>query len=239
MAHVPRLYLPGRIAPGRAVLDGSAGKRVATVLRLREGDAVNLFAGDGKEWRACIEAVERQRVHVQVEELLRQGAPPSPQLEIAIAVVRANRMDWALEKCVEAGVDAVRPITTSFANRGNADSNTRRERWERIIVEASEQCGRLYLPQLLEPLGFDAWLSRSSGPRFFGDADGQRWEEARSLIPSSGKVSIAIGPEGGFAPEEVAALRSTGAIGIRLGPNILRSETAAVIATALVRSIGT
>jgi 16S rRNA (uracil1498-N3)-methyltransferase len=237
MAHIPRLHQPGPIAPGPVTLEGDQARRIGTVLRLREGDRFLMFGSDGQEWQVCVENVGRQRVHARVEDMIRQERPPAPYMELGIGIVRANRMDWAIEKCVEAGVDSIRPLTTAFTSRGSGDSAKRMERWQRVAVEAAEQSGRLFVPEILEPMSLDAWMHREHGRLLFGDREGQRWDKAREMVPSGGRVAFAIGPEGGFSQEELAQLRAAGGIGVWLAPNILRTETAAVVATALVRSM--
>ncbi len=236
MAHIPRLYTPTRLEPGPLALEGALARRVSTVLRLKESDRFLVFSGDGKEWQVRIENIGRQRVHVTVEEELRSSPLQAPQLELAVSIVRANRMDWAIEKCTEAGADMIQPITTDYANRGSADSRSRRERWERIAIEATEQCGRLYVPDILEPLAFSEWLEQRHDTVFFGDPAGIPWESARAQIPAEGTLSFVVGPEGGFSPQETEALRSANAVGVCLGPYTLRTETGALVAAALVRS---
>ncbi len=102
MSHVPRVYLPGRLAHGAVTIDGEAGRHLATVLRVRPGDPVLLFPGDGREWSATVAGVTKAGVVAEVGELTRQEAPPAVVLETWCALVRANRFEWALEKCAEA-----------------------------------------------------------------------------------------------------------------------------------------
>lgn len=219
------------------MIEGPAARRIGTVLRMREGDRFIVFGGDGKEWQACIDNVSRQRVHARIETLLRQSPAPKPHLEIAIGNVRSNRMDWALEKCVEAGADAIRALTSRYGQRGSGDTRGRRERWERVIIEAAEQCGRLDLPALLDPEPLETWLQRDHGHLCWGDPEGVAWDEAQRRLGGVPAVAFVVGPEGGFSQEELGKIRSAGGMGVRLAPNILRTETAAIAATTLVRSM--
>jgi 16S rRNA (uracil1498-N3)-methyltransferase len=125
------------------------------------------------------------------------------------------------------------------AARGEGGSAARHDRWERIIIEASEQCGRLHLPALGEPAHLMTLLGRLHAPMVFAHLEGARpWRETAALLPARGTVIVAIGPEGGFSPAEVAAARAHGALVTSLGPNILRTETAALAATVLLRADG-
>jgi 16S rRNA (uracil1498-N3)-methyltransferase len=237
MAHIPRIYEPGKLQHGPVTVEGDRARRIANVLRLRSGDRFIMFSGDGREWQVRVERVAHQRVHLTIEDLLRQEAASTPTLEIAIAVVRATRMDWAIEKCVEAGADAIRPLTTEHSVRGAGDSKGRTDRWERLVVEATEQCGRLYMASVLEPMPLETWMRREHGVLLYGDPDGEAWSNVAQRIAPTGRLAFVVGPEGGFSASETAALRGANGIGVRISPNVLRTETAAVVATALVRSM--
>ncbi|MBI5949640.1 MAG: 16S rRNA (uracil(1498)-N(3))-methyltransferase [Chloroflexi bacterium] len=236
MAHVPRLYLP-HATPGRTVLDGDQSRRLGAVMRLREGDTFLVFGGDGREWRARVEGSVRGSVHATIEELVRQEPPPLLTVEVWCGMVRANRFDWAVEKCTEAGADIIRPLVTEHAARGEDASAARLERWGRLAVEASEQCGRLYLPVVEAPGHFDRLLDHLRTPLVIGARGGMPWQEAVPLLPARGRVIAAIGPEGGFSEAEVARAKAAGALTVAFGPHILRAETAAVVAVALLRSL--
>ena len=159
MAHVPRLYLPARLAPGPVILPADAARRLAAVLRVREGDPLLLFSGDGREWHASVTVAARHSLHATITGLARQAPPPAVTLETWCALIRPNRFDWMLEKCVEAGAGIVRPLVSEHAARGESASRARVERWQRIVVEAAEQSGRLYLPVVEQPAPFEALLA--------------------------------------------------------------------------------
>jgi 16S rRNA (uracil1498-N3)-methyltransferase len=237
VAHIPRLYVPGHLAPGPLSLPAEQARRLSAVMRVASGDALLLFAGDGREWHAAVESAAKGSVLVRVEGLARQGAPPTVVLETWIATIRANRFELALEKCTEAGADVLRPVTCEFSQRGDEPSPAKVERWQRIVVEAAEQCGRLYLPVLQGAAKLDQALESFHGAIVFGDREGVALEEARRLLPASDHVAFVVGPEGGFSPAEVAALRRRGGLAVSFGPYVLRSETAAIAGTALLRSL--
>src|SRR5688572_16949377 len=125
MAHLPRLYIPRRITPGLLTLDGEQAKRLAGVMRLRSGDEIRVFSGDGREWRAVAGAATKAGMRAEVHDVTRQEGLPELVVEVWLALVRPNRFDWAIEKCVEAGADIIRPLVTDHAARGEGLSATR------------------------------------------------------------------------------------------------------------------
>lgn len=236
VAHVPRIYRAGHLAPGPLLIDGELARRLAAVMRVRSGEEFRLFAGDGREWQATVTDVGRQAIRVDVGAVTRQEPPAQLAVEIWVGLVRANRFDWTVEKCTEAGADVIRPLVSEYSARGEGPSSGRAERWQRIAVEAAEQSARLYLPAI-EPIAtLDDLLSRHHGSVLLADAGGSPWVQTVPILPAEGRIALIVGPEGGLSAEEVARSRARGALVVSLGPNILRTETAAVVAVGLVRS---
>ncbi|MCL4232777.1 MAG: 16S rRNA (uracil(1498)-N(3))-methyltransferase [Dehalococcoidia bacterium] len=238
MAHVPRLFVRGHLGPGPLLIEGEQAQRLTKVMRLREGEKFLAFSGDGREWEATVGPAAKSGLHAAIGAFARQEPAPAVTLELWVALVRPNRFDWAVEKATEAGADVIRPLLSEHSARGEGSSAGRQERWERIAIEAAEQCGRLYMPVIEPPAHFNDLLGRHHGALVVADMGGRPWEEVSALLPDEGRLAVAIGPEGGFSQEEVARARAHGALVARLGPNTLRSETAAVVAVALVRSLG-
>ncbi|MCY3602347.1 MAG: RsmE family RNA methyltransferase [Chloroflexi bacterium] len=228
--------MPEGVEPGTLDLAGAQARHLSGSRRLRRGDEFLVFAGDGVEYRASIEDVSRERVTASVGDITRRESRPARTVEVWCANVRANRMEWAIEKCVEAGIDVFRPITTERSVRGQELSESRRERWERIAIEAAEQCGRLYLPVIAPVMAFREALENREGALVVANRDGAPWSEVARELPEQGTVVIAVGPEGGFSEDEIASAIETGALVASLGPNTLRTETAAVVAVALARA---
>lgn len=237
MSHVPRVYLPVRLAHGAVTIDGEPGRHLATVLRVRPGDPLLLFAGDGHEWSATVAGVTKSGVVADLGELTRQQPPPPVILETWCALIRANRFEWALEKCVEAGADVIRPVVTEWTQRGDSPSEARLARWQRIVVEAVEQSGRLFVPVIEPPAPLTRVLEPYRGALLIGAKDGKPVFELGPLLPALGHLAVVVGPEGGLSDAETAALTRHGAIPASFGPHILRTETAAVVGTALARSL--
>ncbi len=234
MVRLPRIYHQSA-GPGLHRLEGEVAHRLANVLRLREDDSLLLFAGDGREWLARVCRVEPRAVLAEVVELARIGAPSRLVLDVRCALVRPQRFDWAVEKLTEAGADVIGALVTERTTERRADG-ARRSRWERIAAEAAEQSGRLWVPAIAPPSRLEDALLGAAGPILVGHAQGIAFGEAARRIPETGRLTILVGPEGGFSERELAAAEARGALLASFGPHTLRSETAAVVATALVRS---
>lgn len=232
-----RLYVGEPLEEGRAVaLDGADAHRVARVLRLRPGERIALFDGSGREAVAELVAVSPRRVEARVV-TVGDGLPEPPvRLVLYQAVVKGERFEWALEKGTEVGVARFVPL---LAGRSvvRTGEGAKLERWRRIVIEATEQCGRAVPPVVTPPATFDEALPSLEPPALIAFEG----EEAVGLgdaldavaLPPGGTLRLIIGPEGGFAPEEVSRAVARGAQPVSLGPRILRSETAGVVASAL------
>jgi len=236
MSRLPRLYVDQQVRPGPLALDIEASRRVVGVLRLRVGDSLAVFCGDGREWRAELARPQKDRAAVQVVEPLRQEAVPALRIEAWVGLVRAQRFEWAIEKCTEVGVDVIRPLISEHAARGEQPSAQRQARWERIAVEASEQSGRVFIPVIAEPTPFARLLDLPRGTLVVADPAGEPPAAAAAGLPEAGRMVVAVGPEGGFSGDESAQARAAGARLMALGPHILRTETAAVVAVAALRA---
>lgn len=226
----PRLFVPAPITPGARLIEGAQAHYLVQVMRLKRGDAVKLFDGESGEWLATVADPGRRRVVVEVGECLR-GVEPVPDLWLCAAPIKKGRIDWIAEKACELGVARLVPVITArtIIDRLNG------ERLQAHMVEAAEQCGRTAVPELAEPVKLAALLREWPVERalFFADETGGA-PAAAAMAAHPGPAAILIGPEGGFTPEERDAIRAIPqAIGIGLGPRILRADTAAAAAVTL------
>ena len=237
---IPRLYLPAPLTVGATVaLDDNAFNHAVRVLRLKPGAALVLFNGAGGAFAATLTAVTKRDAQARVTEAL-PGEVESPlRVLLAQGVSRGDKMDFTLQKAVELGVAAIQPLLTE---RGGVDLSGDRlarkiQHWQGIIIGACEQCGRNRLPELREPLSLPAWFSQppESGLRLLLDPLAERG--LRGLERPAGTVTLLIGSEGGLSPAEIAQARRAGFTGIRLGPRILRTETAGVAVLAAVQAL--
>lgn len=207
-------------------------RQVATVLRLRAGDEVALFANGGPEWRAALSRVDRAAVTARLTAPVAPRPRPTRTLRLCQALLKGEKMEWVLQKGTELGVAVFQPLVSE---RVVARKTGVPERWRRIVVEATEQCGSVRVPEVLATVALADAL-RAGGPRLMcweGEhAHASLYGALRDL--PAGSLSLFVGPEGGFDEQEVADARASGVETVSLGPQILRAETAAVAASALV-----
>ena len=255
MATVPRFFVEPPLRPGDVVLPSHVARQVTTVLRLRAGDRLVLFDGSGGEWQAELRSAGQGLPRG------RRGAAPlvgacarllqyrAESLEAPVrftlcqALLKADKFAWVLQKGTELGVAAFVPLITrrvvaaagpdALASRGPA---TKPDRWRRIVIEAAEQSGRCVVPTIHPPLRLEAVLRRAAPKVLCWEGEREQpFQDAlhRALTRGGTSVDVLIGPEGGFAAEEVQAAIDAGAVVASLGPRTLRSETAALAAAAL------
>ena len=230
----PRLYVEAALTAGADVaLEKGQAHYLANVLRLGTGAEVRLFNGRDGEWRAVIEAAGKRGAALRVEARIRPQETP-PALDLAIAPLKKDAMDFLVAKAAEFGVTELRPVLTER-------TETRRVNLERVraqLIEAAEQCERLDVPAVHEPQSLPEFLAGwpAECPLWCGDETGGGRPFAAALLDFralAGAHGILIGPEGGFAPDELARLAGLAFVRrIDLGPRILRAETAALAALA-------
>lgn len=242
---IPRFYFPEPLALGARVnLPQDAAHHAVRVLRMGENDSVTLFNGDGHLYRAKILRVEKQAVVVLIEQ--RTAASRESPLVITLlqGISSGERMDFTLQKSVELGIAAIQPIQAerSVVKLSGERKEKRLRHWQNIVTAACEQCGRNVVPEVRPVLGLMEWLGQASGVGHQASGEVLRIHlspEAeiglRDLEKPVGPVALAVGPEGGFSEQEHTALRQCGFVGVRLGPRVLRTETAALAALAAMQ----
>jgi len=233
---IPRFYCPGPWSADHPVeLPETVVRHATSALRLREGDALILFDGQGHEYPGIL-----QREGKRLFALLGPGTTPPRESPLAITLVQGissgDRMDYTLQKAVELGVNEIIPVfmKRSVVRLSDERLARRHAHWQAIVVAACEQCGRNHLPTVAAPCDFDRWLEARSD-RLMLLLDPEAPNSLRTLTPPTGPVCLLAGPEGGFDPLEHRAAMACGATGIRLGPRVLRTETAAVAALAAMQ----
>jgi len=202
--------------------------RHLSVARAEVGEEIEIFDGRGEVLTAIIAVIERRETHAHITGK-RHVTADAHELILGQSLIRHAAFEFALEKAVEAGVTRIIPL---IAGRSNAKDVGRRERWHRIIVEAAKQSKRYYLPVLDEPRSFSKVLEVKAPTRIvFSEKNGSALKDAIKQSP----VLYMIGPEGGWTDEELVFAQQRGFALVGLGATILKAETAAVVATALVR----
>jgi 16S rRNA (uracil1498-N3)-methyltransferase len=238
-----RLHVSGELAPGRpCMLPPSQAHHAMRVLRLKRGDRVILFNGDGAEYAAVVAKASEGRCTLDVtgRESVDREAPFA--VTLAQAIASGERMDYTIQKAVELGVSAIQPLESrrSVVRLAAERAEKRIAHWQAVAVAACEQCGRNRVPRVLPLTRLDAYLYASSlrpeaGQRLLLSPRATR--RLRELEPLAGSAVLLAGPEGGFAPEEEHAAERSGFLPVRLGPRVLRAETAAVAALAALQAL--
>jgi len=232
----PRLYVEAPLEAGAAVAPEPAQAHyLTTVLRLKSGDSVLLFNGRDGEWRASIE-VKKRAVALVVGAKTREQTAPG-DLHYLFAPLKAARLDYMVQKAVEMGASRLQPVLTRHSQAARVNTGRMRAN----AIEAAEQCGVLMLPEIAEPVGLAGLLAARDPARWliFCDEAADVADPLAALggVPPGTPLAVLIGPEGGFAADERAALRKLpNVVRLALGPRILRADTAAVAALAVVQA---
>lgn len=223
-------------------LDERQSHHLVRVLRLAEGAALECFDGAGARFAAHVERADPKACRVRLGARLQADTESALHITLAQCIATAERMDWAIEKAVELGVRAIQPLQSARAQvrLDAARARRRHDHWQRIIEAACMQCGRDRLPSLAAALPFDRWiegLDRSAGElRIVLDPRAEtRLSQLR--IERSRPITLLTGPESGFAPEELRAAAEAGFAAVRLGPRVLRTETAGLAAIAALQAL--
>ena len=245
----PRVYLDAPLAEGLAVsFDRAQANYLLNVLRLKPGDTLLLFNGRDGEWQARLAGTGKRAPTAVIGERMREQPRPS-DLHFLFAPLKHARLDYLVQKAVEMGAAHLQPVIT----RHTQVARVNLDRMRANVIEAAQQCGILTMPEVAEPVTFKAAVGQADRLLVFCDEDAevkdpvaalaQARPSARALLPAEAAraglpLAVLIGPEGGFAEEERdALLKRPNVVRIALGPRILRADTAAVAALALVQAV--
>lgn len=238
-----RIHVPGDVpVQGSLRLSSRQSHHVARVLRLGAGDALTLFTGDGWEYATRIEGVAKPAVTVRI--LGRQRVERESPLPIVLgqALSSGERMDYTVQKAVELGVAAIHPLASrrGIVRLSPERAAGRVSHWQAVAIAACEQCGRNRIPQVAPVAALAPWLAqcRARGGGALPVLLSPQAEAGLGDLPRpAGGVLLLAGPEGGWAPEEEEAARRAGFAAVRLGPRVLRTETAALAALAAMQAL--
>ena len=219
-------------------LSPEEGRHAVGARRLRVGDEVELFDGQGRRARGRVEMIRKGRVTVAVE-ALQMAAPVEGRITLAASIAKGERFDWLVEKCTELGVDRIVPVRYSRTVK-QASGERARQRYERLAVAAAKQSGRVYLPEIAEPMGLADCLAEIAARAEATTLLYGSWAPAATPVTQAwtGRdVTAFVGPEGGLTAEEEEMLIRGQAKAVRLTGTILRVETAAVAFVAVLASL--
>jgi 16S rRNA (uracil1498-N3)-methyltransferase len=232
-----RFFVDG-IRNGRAQIEGDEARHLTRVLRVEPGQRYEI-SDNRNVYLAEIETARKE--HVVFRTLEKLPAPaPGLHLTLCAALIKFDAFEWMIEKATELGVSEIVPVQTVRSERGlERAAHKRLERWQRIALEASQQARRSHLPEIHQPVRFDDVLSQAAAYRYALDEEPGGAPLASALPASRGAedmVAVLIGPEGGWIDDERAAIVSAGWTRVSLGPLILRAETAALAALAVIQA---
>lgn len=224
------------------MLPAGPAHHVAHVLRLREGDRLDVFDGAGSEFAAVIASIGKRAVRARLERACAASRESPLAVTLVQGVSRGERMDYTVQKAVELGVARICPVLTrrGVVRLDATRAPQRLEHWRAVAVGACEQCGRNRLPDIAPPVDYDAWIARLRSSGVAGTLvllDPAAAIRLRDLPAPAGTATLLAGPEGGLTAAERAAALSAGFVAVRLGPRVLRTETAALAALAAMQAL--
>lgn len=234
-----RVHVAGPLVSGKRVkLEGNAASHITRVLRLRVGAALVLFDGTGGEYEGSIDKAHGGEVIVAVGAQAAVERESPLQLTLAQGVSRGERMDLVVQKATELGVSHVVPVLTerSVVRLTAQQSDRKVNHWRAVAIAACEQCGRNRLPSVAAPVALREFLkgdAGTAGTRLLLSPEGSA--TLKDVARPDGALTVLIGPEGGLTDEEEQAAVAAGFTALRLGPRVLRTETAAIAALTLLQ----
>ena len=245
---IPRVYLsPPLKANTKIIIPQDIAHRLQNVLRLRSGDELIVFNGQeerGGEFAARIEAIDKKQMLVNVLEWQTGIAESSLVIHLGQGIARGEKMDIIVQKAVELGVNFITPLVTEFCNvRLEGERLQQRlQHWQKVAVHASEQCGRCFVPQILPVQTLSQWM-KTNNEVISSDylritlspAAETSFDNLPFNINEKKKIALLVGPEGGISPQEMTDTLAHGFYACKIGPRILRTETAALVALSILQ----
>jgi len=236
----PRFFVNEPLAPTsigtEVALPAPVVHHALRVLRLSAGDAITLFTGDGGEYAATLARADKRGAWARIDAFAAADREPRLAITLVQAVAASDAMDAVVRRAVELGVTAIRPVVSERGARvpSGEQGAKRLQHWRQVAVSACEQCGRNRVPDVHDAVPFADWVRsrprEDSGVVF----DAQSDAALASLPAPQGRLDVLVGPEGGLTTEEITRARSAGMRSARLGPRVLRADTASLAALTAV-----
>ena len=232
-----RVYCPQTLSSGQQIAAPSdSAHHLANVLRLKVGACLQLFNRQDGEFACTIASVKKGDVVLDIEDRLRSYEPPRLAITLCLGVSRGDRMDFAIQKSTELGVQRITPFYSEHGDvrlKPAERLQKKMSHWQRVAISAAEQSGRLDVPEIAEPLDLDACLQATAdSPVLLFDPSGTATLQEAKI---GAAVTVVVGPEGGFAAAELASARQRDCRLVALGPRILRTETAPLAALSILQ----
>lgn len=230
---------PSAITGSRVVLVAEESYHLQRVLRLRPGATVSVFDGLGKEYTCRVQRLDRDQTELLMLEETQPNTESALDLTLAQGLIKGEKFDLIIQKATELGLQRLVPLVTAHTLSSGAQqvSPARLARWQRIVLEATKQCGRTRLMKITAPMAWHQFIAALPQPTLlFCERGGESLHRLRQgWSVSTAPRCLMIGPEGGWDPQELEMALSAGAIPVSLGPRILRTETAAIVAISLTQ----
>jgi 16S rRNA (uracil1498-N3)-methyltransferase len=235
---ITRIYTAQQLSNDTVVvLEPEPSRHLARVLRLKVGDSLTLFDGSGGEYPGEITAADKRNVQVLTGSRLQQECESPLSIHLGIAVSRGERMDWIVQKSTELGIRSLTPLSTERTGVKLAGDRAAKkiQHWQHISIGACEQCGRNRVPTIHPLQALDSWLGSTVAERKFvlhhrADTNVRAGKAAAS-------IALLVGPEGGLSESEIETAEQAGYVSLRLGPRVLRTETAPLAAIAILQGL--
>ncbi len=231
-----RSYLPPSAWTETPFLEGDEAKHLAQVLRIQPDQWITVFDGLGNRAEAKVLSVSKQRIDLMLD-LAESKETPLPEITLAQAIPKGKNMDWIVQKAVELGVTRIQPLVTRHTIASPGESKA--DKWRRTALEACKQCGQDTIPVIEDPLTFAEWIAKPQETELQLVAslaeDPKNFRETLAVHPDLESITILIGPEGDFSPEETETALTAGFIPVTLGELVLRVETATFLCLSAIR----
>lgn len=238
MAHVPRCYWPTPLTANLEVtLDGDTAHHLVQVLRCAQGDPITLFSGDGRDFPGTVTSVGKKSLTVRLAEprLLQTESPL--HITLVQSLCRGERMDYAVQKATELGVQVIQPVQTEYSSMrlDIAASEKKQRHWQAIAQSAAEQSYRSLIPSVLPAISLAQWLDTEfDGTRLVLHPEGGK---TLPNLPPTVRLALIVGPEGGLSERDLALCQQGKAQPVIIGPRLLRTETAGVATVAALQTL--
>jgi 16S rRNA (uracil1498-N3)-methyltransferase len=234
----PRFYVPeARVERASIDLPREEASHLTRVLRLGTGARIRVFNGLGDEWEAEVEVAGRHRVSVRLGVRVAPAREARVPIALAVAVLKGDKMDDIVRDAVMLGVSGIQPLLTARTevSRAAIERSGRVPRWQRIAVGSAKQCGRAVVPAVCAPASLEEAIRRASHPVLLVEPSAAATAIALAALPAVERLTLFVGPEGGWTEEEVRAAGQTGAMLMTLGTLTLRADAVPIVALTAVR----
>ena len=235
---IPRIYTEHKLGKGvQLELEPGPSAHISRAMRMRTGDTLTLFNGSGGEYAATINAVGKKSVVVNIGDHRDTDTESPLAIHLGISISRGDRMDWVIQKATELGAHSISPLLSERTEVKLKSDRAEKKRlhWQQIAIAACEQCGRNRIPKVHPLQNLSGWLNTAT-------ADLKLVLHHRVLANTGGtgspsRIALLIGPEGGLSEAEIGLAENTGYQSLRLGPRVMRTETAPLAAMAILQSL--